>query len=195
MICIWSSWCHHPTISCFIKIKIGLIFLVPAYSDCHGKKAVKQVPSSRCIYGDYTCMNHVIRSLLNANALRSITLQSALNGSNWSHVCNFTASSLLPFSVVVVMLLRYDVLSKSVKLIRWKDVWITINVWKVCIWVRKMQSFVIKTNSTSTQLPGMKSFTQYQWLTKLGLERLKLRSALYILTCIWNHWLKSLRLF
>jgi len=58
-----------------------------------------------------------------------------------------------------------------------------------------MQSFVIKTNSTSTQLPGMKSFTQYQRRTKLGLERLKLRSTLYILTCIWNHWLKSLGLF
>jgi len=31
MICIWSSWCHcHPIISCFIKIQIGLIFLVLA---------------------------------------------------------------------------------------------------------------------------------------------------------------------
>ena len=30
VICIWSSWCHcHPIISCFIKIQIGLIFLVP----------------------------------------------------------------------------------------------------------------------------------------------------------------------
>jgi len=34
MICIWSSWCHcHPIISCFIKIQIGLTFLLPAYTD------------------------------------------------------------------------------------------------------------------------------------------------------------------
>jgi len=32
MICIWASHCHcHPTISCFIKIQIGLTYLVPAY--------------------------------------------------------------------------------------------------------------------------------------------------------------------
>jgi len=44
MICIWSSWCHcHPIISCFIKMQIALIFLVPAYPDCHGKEAIKRV--------------------------------------------------------------------------------------------------------------------------------------------------------
>jgi len=32
MICIWSSWCHwYPIDCCFIKIQIGLTFLVPAY--------------------------------------------------------------------------------------------------------------------------------------------------------------------
>ena len=32
MICIWSSWCQCcPIIVCFIKIQIGLTFLVPAY--------------------------------------------------------------------------------------------------------------------------------------------------------------------
>jgi len=45
MICIWllwSSWCYcHPIISCFIKIQIGLTFLVPAYSDCTEKEAIK----------------------------------------------------------------------------------------------------------------------------------------------------------
>jgi len=31
IISVWSNWCHcHPVISCFIKIQIGLIFLVPA---------------------------------------------------------------------------------------------------------------------------------------------------------------------
>jgi len=40
-ICIWSSWCHcHPIISCFIKIQIGLTFLLPAYPGCLGKEAV-----------------------------------------------------------------------------------------------------------------------------------------------------------
>jgi len=29
-------------ISCFIKIQIGLTFLVPAYSGCPGKEAVKR---------------------------------------------------------------------------------------------------------------------------------------------------------
>jgi len=43
MTCIWSSWCHcHPIISYFIKIHIGLTFLVPAYPGCPEKKAAKQ---------------------------------------------------------------------------------------------------------------------------------------------------------
>jgi len=33
----------HPIISCFIEIKIGLSFLVPAYPVCRGKEAVKWV--------------------------------------------------------------------------------------------------------------------------------------------------------
>jgi len=33
----------HPIISYFIKIQIGLTFLVLAYSDCPGKEAVKLV--------------------------------------------------------------------------------------------------------------------------------------------------------
>jgi len=42
MICIWSRWCHCCTmISCFIKIQIGLTFLVPAYPGCPGKEAAK----------------------------------------------------------------------------------------------------------------------------------------------------------
>jgi len=39
LICMWSSWCYcHPIISCFIKIEIGLTFLLPAYPGCHGKR-------------------------------------------------------------------------------------------------------------------------------------------------------------
>jgi len=45
MICIWSTWCQcHPITSCFIKIQIGLTFLVLAYPDCPGKEAIKWVP-------------------------------------------------------------------------------------------------------------------------------------------------------
>jgi len=41
VICIWSSWCHYnPITSCFIKIHIGLTFLVPAYPGCPGKEAM-----------------------------------------------------------------------------------------------------------------------------------------------------------
>jgi len=44
MICIWSSWCHcHMITSCFIKVQIGLTFLVLAYPGCPGKEAVKWV--------------------------------------------------------------------------------------------------------------------------------------------------------
>ena len=44
VICEWSSWCHcHPIISCFIKIQIGLTFLIPAYPGCPGKEAIKRV--------------------------------------------------------------------------------------------------------------------------------------------------------
>jgi len=44
--CTWFAygWCHcHPIVSCFIKIQIVCIFLVPAYTGCSGKEAVKQV--------------------------------------------------------------------------------------------------------------------------------------------------------
>jgi len=33
----------HLIISCFIKIQIGLAFLVPAYPGCRGKEAVKRL--------------------------------------------------------------------------------------------------------------------------------------------------------
>jgi len=43
-ICIWSSWCHcDPIVACFIKIRIGLTFLVPAYPGCSGKQATVYV--------------------------------------------------------------------------------------------------------------------------------------------------------
>jgi len=51
MICMWSSRCHcHPVISCFIKIQIGLTFLVPAYPGCPGKEIVKQTSVYICAF-------------------------------------------------------------------------------------------------------------------------------------------------
>jgi len=46
MICIWSVWYPCQLISCFIKIQIGLTFLVVAYPDCPGKETVKWVSSA-----------------------------------------------------------------------------------------------------------------------------------------------------
>ena len=61
MICIWSSWCHcHLIISCFIKIQIGLIFLVPAYPGCPEKEAVKCL--SVCLS---VCLSYLYTSLCN----------------------------------------------------------------------------------------------------------------------------------
>jgi len=49
MICIWSSWCHcHRIISCFIRIRIGLTFLVPAYPGSREKEAAKWASVSVC---------------------------------------------------------------------------------------------------------------------------------------------------
>ena len=41
--CIWPSWCHCHSLSCFSKIQIGFTFLVPAHLGSPGKRAVKWV--------------------------------------------------------------------------------------------------------------------------------------------------------
>ena len=49
--CIHSSWCHcNPVISCFIKIQMGLTFLVLAYPGCPGRETVKQVSVCRQLW-------------------------------------------------------------------------------------------------------------------------------------------------
>jgi len=40
----WKTHGNSCAISCFIKIQIGLIFVVLAYSGCPGKEAVKLIP-------------------------------------------------------------------------------------------------------------------------------------------------------
>jgi len=39
-------------VSCFIKIQIGLTFLLPAYQGCPGKEAVKQVSEQLQLFSD-----------------------------------------------------------------------------------------------------------------------------------------------
>ena len=41
--CIWPSWCHCHSLSCFSKIQIGFTFLVPAHLGSPRKRAVKWV--------------------------------------------------------------------------------------------------------------------------------------------------------
>ena len=41
--CIWPSWCHYHSLSCFSKIQIGFTFLVPAHPGSPGKRAIKRV--------------------------------------------------------------------------------------------------------------------------------------------------------
>jgi len=42
--CIWPSWCHCQSLSCFSKIQIGFTFLVPAHLGSPGKG-----PLNRCV--------------------------------------------------------------------------------------------------------------------------------------------------
>ena len=41
--CIWPSWCHCNSLSCFSKIQIGFTFLVRAHPGSPGQRAVKRV--------------------------------------------------------------------------------------------------------------------------------------------------------
>jgi len=47
----WSRVHYNPDVYCFIKIQLGLTFLVPAYpAGVHGKEAVKRVSVSNGLY-------------------------------------------------------------------------------------------------------------------------------------------------
>ena len=41
--CIWPSWCHCRSLTCFSKIQIGFTFLVPAHLGSPGQRAAKLV--------------------------------------------------------------------------------------------------------------------------------------------------------
>jgi len=60
MICIWSSWCHcYPIISCFIKIQIGLTFLVLAYPGCPRKEMGVSL-LEQLFLPSFTCISDVV---------------------------------------------------------------------------------------------------------------------------------------
>ena len=40
--CIWPSWCHCHSLSCFSKIQIGFTFLLPAHPGRPGQRAIKR---------------------------------------------------------------------------------------------------------------------------------------------------------
>jgi len=85
VICIWSSWCHcHPVVSCFIKIKTALIFLVLAYPACPWKQAVER---SVCGY-----MSRALNHKTTSNALFSTSW--------WIQISSqlLATSHLLPWS-------------------------------------------------------------------------------------------------
>ena len=64
--CIWPSWCHCHSLSCFSKIQIGFDFLVPAHPGSPGQRAVKRV----CV----CCTKMVLASLqLYINQLKRLT--------------------------------------------------------------------------------------------------------------------------
>jgi len=60
VICIRSSWCHcYPVISCFIKIQIGLTYLVPSDPDFTVKEAIKRVSVLCLIITTQCCVSTV----------------------------------------------------------------------------------------------------------------------------------------
>jgi len=58
MICIWCSWCHcHPSSLASLQSRWVVTFLVPAYTGCPGKEAVKQAFDS--IHINSSCLRSV----------------------------------------------------------------------------------------------------------------------------------------
>ena len=53
--CIWPSWCHCHSLSCFSKIQTGFTFLVPAHPGSPGQGAVKRV----CVCVWFSSLIHV----------------------------------------------------------------------------------------------------------------------------------------
>jgi len=110
-----SSWCHcHPIISCFIKIRFGLTFLVPAYPCCVGKEAIlllnlimKELWKSSCIWWSYElwlsfCLCCPVDNLLSLETLPN-TIRKPLWPlsliSFWDH-CGMYASEVFVVRIV-----------------------------------------------------------------------------------------------
>ena len=68
--CIWPSWCHWHSLSCFSKIQIGFTFLVLAHPGSPGKRAVKWV----CVFGAF--FSALIKGHLNTRLMASFPGQT-----------------------------------------------------------------------------------------------------------------------
>jgi len=102
MVCIWCSWCHrHPIISCFVKIQIGLTFVVPACPGCPEKETVKRVSVclAECWCGVCVCCR-VLILLCSAVLLtyKLMQLQARLDAGlrGWSIADDATSPASLP---------------------------------------------------------------------------------------------------
>jgi len=98
IICIWSSWCHcHPVISCFIKIQIGLAFLVPAYPGVVEKGLLNKCLDDNARVLCVVYRRRLCRCLSSLWALVVLILKVRYI---WQYLCN-----LLPCCCVLTILL------------------------------------------------------------------------------------------
>ena len=84
-------WCHcQLIISCFIKIQIGLVFLVPAYPGCPGKEAAKWV--SACLFQKNAVKKRIYSmkqsALLLLRILSKFTLCDLFYNTDWRLLYN-----------------------------------------------------------------------------------------------------------
>jgi len=67
---------------CFIKIQVGLTFLLPAYQGCPEKEALKRV--SLCLSD---CSSLSPRNSGKVNQLRQYLVEVEVTGVDWSYGC------------------------------------------------------------------------------------------------------------
>jgi len=81
--CIWPSWCHCHSLSCFSKIQIGFTFLVSAHPDSPRKRAVKRVCVCVCVKQHHSRFVAKVREVLwaggRARLVDAWSVQTALS--------------------------------------------------------------------------------------------------------------------
>jgi len=88
--CIWPSWCHCHSLSCFSKIQIGFTFLVPAHLGSPGQRAIKRA----CVCVSVTeLLDSAVCNLLVLTAKSTVFLQKLFLAASQEKVAD-TASDL-----------------------------------------------------------------------------------------------------